>query len=161
MDLDHRSADLRDPRDKNSFLYINLPRSALFFQSYYAIPIWEHYSGIKASFLAQLVSLKTEIRMMNRMSFLSWVFRSRKELSKEVKETEEGEEEEPCTSYSQRGEDKRHRGHLESEILSEYKAKSRASKETLALPQFIQLEEERSSPPLEEACTSVVTTLKE
>ena len=59
----------------------------------------------------------------------------------------EGEEEGPCTSYSQRKEDMKHELHLESKILSEYlaeyKAKSRASKETLALPQFIQLEEER------------------
>ena len=80
--------------------------------------------------------------MMKKMRLLSSVFRSRKDLPQEVKqmkscsETPRGfqEEEEPCTSYSQRGEDKRHRGHLESEILSEYKDKSRASNETLALP---------------------------
>ena len=67
---------------------------------------------------------------------------------KSCSETPRGfqEEEEPCTSYSQRGEGMKHEGHLESEILSEYlveyKAKSRAFKETLALTQFIQLEEE-------------------
>ena len=43
-----------------------------------------------------------EIEMMKRMSLLSSVFRSRKDLSKEVKKMEEGEEEGPCTSYSQR-----------------------------------------------------------
>ena len=58
---------------------------------------------------------------------------------------EEGEEEGPCTSYYQREEGMKHEEHLEFEILSEYlakyKAKPRAFKKTVALPQFIQLEE--------------------
>ena len=60
--------------------------------------------------------------MMKRMSSLSSVFRSRKDLSKEVKKIEEGGEEGPCTSYSRREEDMKHEEHLESEILSEYLA---------------------------------------
>ena len=93
--------------------------------------------------------------MMERMSLISSLFRSRKNLSKEVKQIKEKkhretprgfqEEEGPCTSYFQREEDMNHEEHLESEILSEYlaeyKAKPRAFKETLALPYFIQLEE--------------------
>ena len=59
---------------------------------------------------------------------------------------EEGEEEGPCTSYSHKEADQKHEEHLEfeniSEYLAEYQAKPRAFKETLALPQFIQLREE-------------------
>ena len=88
-----------------------------------------------------------EIKMMKRMGLISSVFRSRKDLSKEVKKMEEGEEEGPCNSYSKRGEGKRHEGHLEPKILrrylAEYKSQPRYFKETLALPQFIQMEEER------------------
>ena len=84
-----------------------------------AVPILGYYSGIKASFLAQPVSLKIEIKMMKRMSLLSSVFRSRKDLSKEVKKIE-GEEEWPCTSYSHKEEDKKNGGHLDHNILSEY-----------------------------------------
>ena len=68
---------------------------------------------------------------------------------KRCNETPRGfqEEEGPCTSYSKRGEGKRHEGHLEPKILRrylvEYKSQPRYFKETLALPQFIQMEEER------------------
>ena len=60
--------------------------------------------------------------MMEIMSFISSLFRSRKDLSKEVKKIEEGGEEGPCTSYSHKEEDMKHEGHLESEIISEYLA---------------------------------------
>ena len=81
------------------------------------------------------------------MSLLSSIFRSRRDLSKEVKKNEGGEEEGPCTSYSHREEGQKHEEHLEFEILSEYLAKyrekPRAFQETLALPQFIQHKDER------------------
>ena len=54
-----------------------------------------------------------EIKMMKRMSLLSSVFRSGKDRSKDVKKMEEGEEEGPCTSYSQREEGMKHAEHLE------------------------------------------------
>ena len=57
---------------------------------------------------------------MERMSLLSSLFRSRKNLSKEVKQIEEGEEEGPCTSYSHKEEDKKHGGKLDHQILIEY-----------------------------------------
>ena len=96
--------------------------------------------------------------MMERMILRSSFFKSRKNLSQEIKlmkekrcqETPRGfqEEEGPCTSYSHKEEDKKHGGHLDHQILIEYlfqyKSQPRASKETLAFPQFIQLEEERS-----------------
>ena len=79
--------------------------------------------------------------MMKRMDLLSSVFRFRKDLSKEVKKMGEGDEEGPCTSYSHQEEDMKHEEHWEFEILSEYlakyRAKPRAFKETLVLPQFI------------------------
>lgn len=116
--------------------------------------------------------------MMERMSFVSSLFRSMKNLYKEVKqmqderynETTRGFQEEgsPCTSYSQKEEPVLQRNsnkytmpflseeeykkhgegvHLEHEILSgylaEYKSQRRAFKETLTLPQFIQLGGER------------------
>ena len=62
--------------------------------------------------------------MMERMSLLSSVFISRKDLSKEVTKMEKGEEEGPCTSYSQREgdmkheEDLKHEEHLEPKFLS-------------------------------------------
>ena len=81
--------------------------------------------------------------MMEKMRLLSLVFRSKKGLSQEVNkkrerrctETPRGfqEEEGPCTSYSHKGEDKRHGGHLDHHILSqylvEYKSQPRAFKE--------------------------------
>ena len=67
--------------------------------------------------------------MMKIMSLLSSLLRSKKNLSEEVNqkkkkscsETPRGfqEEEEPCTSYSQREEDKKHVEHLDHQILSE------------------------------------------
>ena len=76
--------------------------------------------------------------MMERMILLSSIFISRKNLSKEVKQIEEGEEEGPCTSYSHKEEDKEHGGHLDHQIISEYiveyKSQPRAFKETLAFP---------------------------
>ena len=87
-----------------------------------------------------------KINMMKKMSLLSCIFRSRGDLSKEVKKIEGGEEG-PCTSYSHREEGTKQEEHLEleivSEYLAEYQAKPRAFKETLALPQFIQLKEEK------------------
>ena len=80
--------------------------------------------------------------MMQRMRLISSVFRSSKNLSKEVEEIEKGEEEGPCISYSHQGGTMEHGRHLEFEILSDYLAKylakPRAFKETLDLPQFIQ-----------------------
>ena len=73
------------------------------------ISILGHYSGIKASFLAQLVAFKPqkeEIKMMKRMILFSSCFRSGKNLSKGVEEKEEREEEGPCTSYSHQEGDK-------------------------------------------------------
>ena len=64
--------------------------------------------------------LTEEVKMMQRMRFLSSVFRSSKDLSKEVEKTEKGEEEGPCTSYSHQGGKMEHEKHLEFEILSEY-----------------------------------------
>ena len=49
---------------------------------------------------------KEEIKMMKRMSLLSSVFRYGKNLSKEVEDKEEREEEGPCTSYSHQEGDK-------------------------------------------------------
>ena len=68
---------------------------------------------------------------------------------KRCQETPRGfqEEEGPCTYYSHKEEDKKHEGQLDHHILSEYLVEYRsqpiAFKETLAFPQFIQLEEER------------------
>ena len=95
--------------------------------------------------------------MIERMIFLSSIFKSRKNLSQEAnlmkekrcQETPRGfqEEEEPCTSDSHEEEDKGHGRHLEHQILIEYlvehKTQSRASKETLTFPWFIQLKEGR------------------
>ena len=76
--------------------------------------------------------------MMKKMSLLSSIFRSRGDLSKEVKKIEEREEEGPCTSYSHKEENHKHEEHLEFEILSEhlveYRTKPRAFQETLAFP---------------------------
>ena len=58
--------------------------------------------------------------MMKKMSLLSSIFRSGRDLSKEVKKIKEGEEEGPCTSYSSKEADQKHGEHLEFEILSEY-----------------------------------------
>ena len=95
--------------------------------------------------------------MMERMILLSSIFRSKKSLSKEVKQMKEEscsetskrfqeKEEDPCTSYSHRGSEEKEY-HLEHEILcvylEEYKCQPRAFRETLDLPQFIQLKEER------------------
>ena len=63
-----------------------------------------------------------KIKMMNNMGLLSSIFRSRGDLSKEVKKMEEGEEEGPCTSYSHREEGMKREEHLEFEILSKYLA---------------------------------------
>ena len=75
---------------------------------------------------------------MERMRLLSSVFRSKKNLSKEVKQIEKGEEEGPCTSYSHKEEDMKHGGHLDHQILSEYlveyKYQPTTFKETLAFP---------------------------
>ena len=83
---------------------------------------------------------------MKRMKLLSSVFKSKKSLSKEE---EQKEEEGPCTSYSHEEEGDKHGRYLDHLILSkylvEYKYQPRAFKETLALPQFIQLKEERRS----------------
>ena len=84
--------------------------------------------------------------MMKNMRLLSSVFRSIEDLSKDVKNIEEEEEEGPCTSYSHQEEDK-HEGHLDYQILSdylvEYRSQPRAFKETLYFPHFIQLKEEK------------------
>ena len=78
------------------------------------------------------------------MRLLSSLFRLKKNLSKEEKQIEE---EGPCTSYSHEEEESKHERYLDHYILSkylvEYKPQPRAFKETLALPQFIQLKEER------------------
>ena len=79
-----------------------------------------------------------KIKMMKKMSLLSSIFRSKGDLSKEVKKIEEREEEGPCTSYSHQEEDQKHEEHLEFEILSEYLTEYRENPRTLALPQFIQ-----------------------
>ena len=60
--------------------------------------------------------------MMQRMRLISSIFRSDNNLSKEVEETEKGEEEGPCTCYSHRGAEQKHGEHLEFEILSEHVA---------------------------------------
>ena len=60
--------------------------------------------------------------MMQRMRFISSIFRSINNLSKEVEETEKGEEEGPCTSYSHREIEQKHGEHLEFKILSEHLA---------------------------------------
>ena len=77
---------------------------------------------------------------MKKMRLLSSIFRSREDLSKEVKNMEEGEVDGPCTSYSHHEEDK-HEGHLDHQILSaylfEYKSEPRAFKETPTFPHFI------------------------
>ena len=57
--------------------------------------------------------LKKKIKMMKRMTFLSSVFRSRKDLSEEVKDIEEGVEEGPSTSYCHKEEEKKNGGHLD------------------------------------------------
>ena len=89
--------------------------------------------------------------MMERISLLSSLFRSIKNVSQEVKlmkeercqETPRGfqEEEGPCTSYSHKEENKKHEEHFEHEILSgyleKYKHQPRAFKKTVALPQSI------------------------
>ena len=54
------------------------------------------------------------------MSLLSSIFRSRRDLSKEVKKNEGGEEEGPCTSYYHKEVEHKHGRHLEFEILIEY-----------------------------------------
>ena len=63
------------------------------------------------------------------------MFKSRGDLSKEVKKIEEEEEEVPCTSYSHQEEDIEHGRHLDHQILSdylvEYRSQPRAFKETL------------------------------
>ena len=52
--------------------------------------------------------IKEEIRMMERMSFISYIFRSNKDLTKEVKKTRSEaklgfqDEEGPSTSYQQK-----------------------------------------------------------
>ena len=107
---------------------------------------------------------------MERLRLLSSIFGSKKSLSKEVQPMKEErcngtprgfqggescsetsrrfqeEEEDPCTSCSHR-ESGEQEGHLEHEILSgylaEYKCQPRAFKETLDVPQSIQLREER------------------
>ena len=60
--------------------------------------------------------------MMQRMRLISSILRSSNNLSQEVEETEKGEEEGPCTSYSHREAEQKHGEHLEFEILSEYLA---------------------------------------
>ena len=57
--------------------------------------------------------------MMKKMGLLSSIFKSRGDLSKEVKKIEEGEEEGPCTSYSHKEVDQKHEEQLEFGILSE------------------------------------------
>ena len=82
-----------------------------------------------------------KIRMLRKMSLFSSIFRSRGDLSKEVKKIEEEEEEGPCTSYSHQEEDIEHGRHLDYQILSgylvEYRYQPRAFKETLDFPHFI------------------------
>ena len=58
--------------------------------------------------------------MTKRMILLSSIFRSKGNLSKEVKKIEEREEEGPCTSYSHKEEDQNHEEHWEFENISEY-----------------------------------------
>ena len=66
-----------------------------------------------------------EVKIMQRMRFISSVFRSSKDLSKEVEKTEKGEEEGPCTSYSHQGGKMEHEKHLKFEIIGEYLAEYR------------------------------------
>ena len=58
--------------------------------------------------------------MLKKMSLFSSMFRSRGDLSKEVKKIEEEEEEVPCTSYSHQEEDIEHGRYLDHQILSDY-----------------------------------------
>ena len=81
--------------------------------------------------------------MMKNMILLSSIFRSKENLSKDVKKNEEGEVEGPCTSYSHREEGMKHEEHLEFEILSEYLDEYWENPRTLDLRQFIQQKEER------------------
>ena len=85
--------------------------------------------------------------MLKKMSLFSSIFRSRGDLSKEVKNIEEEEEEVPCTSYSHQEEDIEHGRYLDHQILSdylvEYISQPRGFKETLHFPHFIQLREEK------------------
>ena len=60
--------------------------------------------------------------LFRSMSLLSSFFKLGKDLSKGVKNMEEGEEEGPCTSYSHKEKDLKHEGHLEFDVLSEYLA---------------------------------------
>ena len=54
-----------------------------------------------SSFLGSACESKPKkIRTLKKMSLFSSIFRSRGDISKEVKKTEEEEEEVPCTSYS-------------------------------------------------------------
>ena len=82
------------------------------------------------------------------MSFISSLFISRKDLNKEFKKIIE-ERSSGTIPFPFEREDKlqKYEGHLDQKILSEYlieyKTQPRAFKETLAFPQFIQLEEER------------------
>ena len=97
--------------------------------------------------MTQPESKPKNIKMLKKMSLFSSIFRSRGDLSKEVKKIEEEEEEVPCTSYSHQEEDIEHGRHLDYQILSdylvEYRSQPRAFKETLYFPHFIQLKEEK------------------
>ena len=85
--------------------------------------------------------------MMQRMRLILSIFRSSNNLSKEVEETEKGEEEGPCTSYSHREAEQKHEYHLEFKVLSgylaEYRKNPRVFQETLSFPHYIQQKEER------------------
>ena len=79
--------------------------------------------------------------MLKKVRFFPSVFKSRENLSKEVKTIEEIEEEGPCTYYYHEEKDIEHGRHLDYQILSdylvEYRSQPRAFKETLAFPHFI------------------------
>ena len=79
--------------------------------------------------------------MIQRMRLISSLFRSSNNLSRENEETEKGEEEGPCTSYSHRESKKKHEDHLEFEVLSgylaEYRTNPRVFQETLSFPHYI------------------------
>ena len=74
-----------------------------------------------SSFLGSACESKPKkIRTLKNMSLFSSIFRSRGDISKEVKKTQEEEEEVPCTSYFHQEEGIEHGGYLDHKILSDY-----------------------------------------
>ena len=86
--------------------------------------------------------------MMERVIFISSLFRTRKDLNKEVRQRKEERSNGTIPFPFGKGDKlQKYGGHLDHKILSEYpveyKSQPRAFKETLAFHQFIHLEEER------------------